>query len=377
MAGALYYRVSVTAGQAAYDLSHDLTSLSLDEEGGKPDQLSIELSDPYKVFGHALQEGMEVEVDIGSTDDHSVIFRGRIYKVESNLPAQGVPTLKLTAYDKSMAMGLRKRNRAFTGLSLSDLVTQVAQIYFANIEVDLVGDPSFSGNGIRQQDETDLAFLLRLANHYGAEIYVLTEEDTETFYFTAQQTIMSADPEVSLYHGRCGVANRLISFQASGDVSDIQLPRVFSGIDYATGAPTEAAIAHVEDVGDTEDLFFDENMAAFGACEPERADQLQGLLAAAQQIQQDLRSELGGEERESTPGFVTQEDLNTRAENRFSTSIHGMRGSGTTVGNHRIRAQANIRIEDVGGRFSGLWYLPQVRHVLDRQGYQVEIQCQR
>lgn len=377
MAGDLYYHVSVTAGGASYDLSHDLTSLSIDEEGGKPDQLSVELSDPYKVLGHALQEGMEVEVDIGTTDDHSIIFRGRIYKVESNLPAQGVPTLKLTAYDKSMAMGLRKRNRAFTGVTLSELVTQVAEDYFDNIEVELVGDPSFTGNGIRQQDETDLAFLLRLASRYGAEMFVLTEDDGETFYFTAQRTIMESDPEVSLYHGRCGAEARLISFQASGDVSDIQLPRVFSGIDYTTGEPTEATTADVEDVGDTEDAFFDENMIAFGADEPDRADRLQELLAAAPQIQQDLRDELGGEEREATPGFASQEDLNTRAENRFSTSVHGMRGNGNTLGNHRLRAQANVRIEDVGGRFSGLWYLSQVRHVLDRQGYQVEIQCQR
>ncbi len=377
MSGDLYYRVSVTAGSAAYDLSHDLTSLSLEEEGGKPDKLSVELSDPYKVLGHALQEGMEAEVDIGSDDDHSIIFRGRIYKVESDLPASGVPTLKLTAYDKSMAMGLRKRNRAFTDMSLSDLVNQVAEAYFSNIEVELVGDPAFSDNGIRQQDETDLAFLLRLANTYGAQMYVLTEEDDETFYFTAQRTIMEAEPEVSLYHGRCNAAGRLVSFQAGAAVSDIQLPRVFSGIDYATGEATEATTAEVEDVGDTEDNFFDENMAAFGAEEPDRADQLQALWGEAEQIRTDLREELGSEEREATPGFTSQEDLDTRAENRFATSVHGMRGSGTTLGNHRIRAQANIRIDDVGGRFSGLWYLSHVRHVLDRQGYQVEIQCQR
>jgi phage protein D len=377
MGGDLYYHVTVTAGGTAFDLSHDLTSLSIDEEGGKPDQLNVELSDPYKVLGHALQEGMEVEADIGATDDHSIIFRGRIYRVESDLPAQGVPTLKFIAYDKSMAMGLRQRNRAFTGVTLSELVIQVAEDYFDNIEVELVGDPSFTGNGIRQQDETDLAFLLRLAHRYGAEMYVLTEDDGETFYFTAQRAIMESDPEVSLYHGRCDAAARLISFQASGDVSDIQLPRVFSGIDYATGEPTEATTADVEDAGDTEDAFFDENMAAFGAAEPDRADRLQELLAAAPQIQQNLRDELGGVEREPTPGFVSQEDLNMRAENRFSTSVHGMRGNGTCLGNHRLCAQANVRIEDVGGRFSGLWYLSQVRHVLDRRGYQVEIQCQR
>ena len=69
--------------------------------------------------------------------------------------------------------------------------------------------------------------------------------------------------------------------------------------------------------------------------------------------------------------------MNTRAENQFSTSIQGMRGSGATLGNQRLRAQSNARIEDVGGRFSGTWYLSQVRHTIDQQGYQTQIQCQR
>mgnify|MGYP001001405871 FL=1 len=90
-----------------------------------------------------------------------------------------------------------------------------------------------------------------------------------------------------------------------------------------------------------------------------------------------LREELGSEERIATPGFVSQADLDTQAENQFSTSIHGMRATGTTTGNHRIRAQSSIRIQDVVGRFSGTWYLTRVRHVGDRQGYLTEIECRR
>ena len=90
-----------------------------------------------------------------------------------------------------------------------------------------------------------------------------------------------------------------------------------------------------------------------------------------------MRKDLGEVEREPTLGFTTQEELEERAKNQFSTSIHGMRGNGATPGNQRIHAQASIGIADVGGRFSGTWYLSQVRHTLDRMGYQVEITCQR
>ena len=60
----LFYRVQVSAGGAEYDLSADLTSLSIEEDETRPDLLVVNLSDPYKVFGHALQEGMDVEVEL-------------------------------------------------------------------------------------------------------------------------------------------------------------------------------------------------------------------------------------------------------------------------------------------------------------------------
>ncbi len=378
MSGDLYYRVSVSAGGAGYDLSHDLTTLTVDEESSRPHQLVVTMSDAYKVLSHALQEGMEVEVDLGTADDHSIVFRGRIYKVDGSFPEAGVPQLTLTAYDGSMRMGLRKRNRPWTGMALSALVEEIAGAYFSgSVEVNLRGDPEFTGNGIRQQDETDLAFLLRLGARYGAEMFVVSGDEEDALHFASQHHIMTAEPEITLYHGRCGAPARLIQFEAGTDVGNIQLPRVFSGIDYASGEPTEATTAPIEAVGEDEDAFFDENLAAFSEREPERAARLEALIAAAEGIQATLREELGSEERIATPGFVSQADLDTQAENQFSTSIHGMRATGTTTGNHRIRAQSSIRIQDVGGRFSGTWYITRVRHVVERQGYLTEIECRR
>ena len=54
-----------------------------------------------------------------------------------------------------------------------------------------------------------------------------------------------------------------------------------------------------------------------------------------------------------------------------------MRASGTAVGNHHLHAQAAFNIADVGKRFSGIWYLSKVRHILDKEGYRTEFECQR
>src|SRR5262245_60820420 len=133
----------------SYDLSDDISSLSIAQQEGTADLLSIDIEDPYKLLGHALQEGMDIEVELGTDDDHAVVFRGRIYKVDGSFPADATPTIKLQAYDSRMRMGLRERNRPWADVTLSDIVNQIAQDYFSNIDVVVQGDPSFPGNGIR------------------------------------------------------------------------------------------------------------------------------------------------------------------------------------------------------------------------------------
>lgn len=374
----LFYRIAVSAPGADYDLSGDVTSLWIDEDESRPDLLVVHLSDPFKVLGHALQEGMDVEVELGWADDHSLVFRGRIHQVDATFPAEGVPTVALRAHDNAMKMGLRRRNRPWTDTTLSGIVRRLADDHgFARRDVRLAGDPEFNGNGVRQQDETDLAFLRRLADAYGAETYVSARDAGDELVFLAQREIMTSEPEVTLYHGRCGAAERLLSFEARADVTEIQLPRVFAGVDYARGEPLDPVTAPIDEVGELEDPFFDENMTAFAEREPERAARLRELLGAATAAHEQLVTDLGTVERVTVEAFTTAEDLRTRRENQFSTSINGMRASGATNGNKALHAQASVGVEDVGGRFSGVWFLTQVHHVLDSGGYRTDFECRR
>lgn len=376
MAGDLFYRIGVTASGATFDLSDDLSSLTIEQREGQADLLTIDMSDPFKVMSHALQEGMDVEVELGTDDDHAVVFRGRIYKVDGTFPEDGTPVLRLQAYDARMRMGLRERNRVWADMALSDIVTAIASDYFTDVDVNLMGDPSFPGNGIRQQEETDLAFLIRLARTYGCVMYVTAGDRDDTFHFVAQYVVMKAEPAVRLHHER-DAEHRLLGFQASVDASLIELPRVRSGIDYDPGRETEMTTTDVLDVGTTADPFFDENLTAYRASQPLKAAQLEVLLAAAGATQKRIREELGGSVREAAPAFITEEQQNDIAQNQFSTSLRGMRASGTTLGIRSLVAQTSVHIADVGGRFSGTWFLSQVRHLLDDQGYRSEFEGRR
>ena len=286
--------------------------------------------------------------------------------------------MTLRAHDNAMRMGLRRRNRPWTDTTLSGIVRSIAGEHgFTDRTVRLSGDPEFTGNGIRQRDETDLAFLHRLADAYGVETYVSARDGGDEFVFLAQREIMTSDPEVTLYHGRCGAREHLASFDERADVAEIRLPQTFAGVDYAAGEALDPVRAPVEPVPDRGDRFFDENMTAFRDREPERAAELQGLLAAAPAARERVVADLGSVERVTVPAFTTAQDLRARGENGFATSAHGMRASGATHGNKGLHAQTNVGVEDVGGRFSGVWFLTQVRHVLDSGGYRTEFECRR
>ncbi|HXQ45347.1 MAG TPA: contractile injection system protein, VgrG/Pvc8 family [Caulobacteraceae bacterium] len=377
MAGDLYYRVSVTSSGASYDMSDDLSSFTIEQVEGQPDSLVVEAADPYKVLSHAIQEGMDVEAELGTDDDHAVVFRGRIYKVDGSFPAEQTPTLRLQAYDPSMRMGLRTRNRnPWAGMTLSAIVAQVAGTYFPQTDVRVTGDPTFP-NGLRQQEETDLAFLLRLARTYGCVMSVAVGAASDTFRFVSQQTVMSATPTLALYYGRSDVDNRLLSFDSSADSSKIELPRVLSGIDYDTGQATELTTTDVADPDDTDDPFVSENLAALAENAPDKAGQLEQLIATAAASHATLVTDLGTAVREANPSFTSEDQQAAIANNQFSTSLFGMRGNGRSVGIRQLTAQSNITLGDVGGRFSGSWFLSQVRHVLNGQGYMCEFECRR
>ncbi len=375
----LYFRVLITAQGVSYDLSRDLTSLTVEEDDRLADKLTVVVPDPFKVFSYALQEGMDVEVDLGYADDHSVIFRGLITQVDAEFPEDGVPQVTLQAFDNSIRMGLRRRNRPWTDIDLQGIVSQIATEYgflIQDITLPPGGNPTYTGNGIRQREETDLAFLHRLADAQRCKVFVDTEDFGDVFTFKAEQMIMDAEPASTVYYGRCGVENALLSFSVNSDVSRRRRPQVYATVDPETGQETEAE-RQAEEPRDLLGDPFDENLAELGRRDPTRAAALAPLLNVAAGAYQSIFDATGDEEREITPGLYNAQALRQRTAPQASTVTEGVTGRGVTEGNKELRAKRNIQIEAVGGRFSGKWYLTQVRHVVDRSGYRTHFTCSR
>jgi phage protein D len=58
-------------------------------------------------------------------------------------------------------------------------------------------------------------------------------------------------------------------------------------------------------------------------------------------------------------------------------SLQFIQGEGETLGNARLKSGQVVEIKNLGERFSGLYYLSSVRHVIDTNGYLTHLTCQR
>jgi len=278
-----------------------------------------------------------------------------------------------------MKMGRLKRRKARKG-ALEEIVCEIAKeakYGFQEKCVTLHGDPCFDGNGIRQDNKTDLEFLLDLACDWGAILYVTATDEGDNFYFLSERHVMQElEPAVKYYYGRCDVEHRLLSFKANVDVGNIQLPRVLSGMDFETGQRIQPEDQQAEQAEPPEDEYQAENLTEFGKSDKEKGAEVEAMATAAEKIQKQVRDERGAVEHIADPGLRSPEHIKERAKNQFSTRLLGMEGSGTATGNHRLHAQTTVEIADAG-RFSGKWFLSKVQHTVDSKGYYTSFECRR
>jgi hypothetical protein len=370
----LFWQVTASGAGATYDLSRDLTSVLIEEEDRAPSRCTIQLPDAHQLFSHAFREGMDVEADLGSVEDHGVVFRGRIYHVDATMPQDGMPTVTVKAYDPCMELGLKPRNRRFVDVTLEQIIRQLVNGRFTGSPaVDLLANPKFEGQGLRQREETDLCFLRRLAaaNHCTMGVDV-----AGTFRFKATAKVLKEQPTVSLAYGRCDVPARLLTFQAQADAGRIEVARVIAALDPITGEVHDVRESPVEPPVTPEDPLLDEALAAFAVESADRASSLNQLIAAAPAVDTTFRKSLGAARRAPIPTFSTLDQLAEDGALQPGATALGMEANGGALGNKAMHVGAPLMIVG-GGRFSGPWFVTKATHTLDRQGYRTDFTCER
>lgn len=382
MSDSLFYRFELAAGaygRATYDLSSEVESFTWEQDDTKPDRLTLVVPDNHKVLSHVLVEGMRIDFAFGTENNHATVFRGRIYGVDVVTRSGEPQTLTIRAEDRLAELGLKHtRLRRWAEQPLSALVTQLLQPYsFSEApSIDAGGDPLVEET---QFDENDLIFLSRLCEYFGCVAYIEQLPHREVFRFVGRSILAARSPELYLSHGRTGASNSLTEFNGTCDVRRASVGYVLGGVDRKTREQLEPLRVRPEWRGATDDPFLEENLAAI--VDQGKRAQLRAMIAATPIAGGELVMLREGDLSEQLDPYITKAttaaELALRRDNWRSVNALGMSASGSCAGIPTLRARTTINIDDVGGRLSGHWYVAEVKHTVDRNGYLTDFSCKR
>ncbi|HEX9668967.1 MAG TPA: hypothetical protein VGC93_05725 [Thermoanaerobaculia bacterium] len=280
------------------------------------------------------------------------MFEGEVTGVDVSFPNGGMPTLKLVAHDylQRLSRGTYAGGFGFLPDYLVAVILSARNLLIPAIEPSIQAVATtlaainvlFTGTGLKQgapgEGESDLAFIERLAATYDADFWV----DGDVLYVS--RFIKEYEPRLTLTWGRS-----LLDFSPRvstvGQVAAVRMRfylrelamsfEVTVGWDFdrealtTTVVPGVAAIAGPA-VGGPALTIVDQPINSPG-----------DIPGAALQILYELRKK-----------------LNQR-----------LTGSGSAIGDPRIRAGAMIRLEGLGPDFSGDYRVASANHSIDGGGY--------
>lgn len=343
------------------------------------DRARITVQDAANVCTNFADRGQKVTITMGWGNARSPVFEGYITDVR---PVDNSPTrprtVIITALDPSYFMHLRRRvPRGFPSGDrpgkLSEIIRWIVTRpeYSQRFHIDennlnrhivLDRDVEFSAsNPLIQNNETDLQFLYRLANLYGARTFVeynsqpSQKNAVSQFYFISERRLMQDDPIATLHY--CQGVSEVLEFSIRRDSSDAAPKRSAIAVDPTTGIALEAIPPAQSDEGKPPPDI-SAQVAAIARQQRDAAavrDRAEAARSAPVQPR-DLTQYYADTGLPSNPNLV---QAITRQD---PTRILGLQGTGVVAGNASLRAKSKIHIIGFSVWDEGDWYVHKINH---------------
>ncbi|MGH2933883.1 MAG: phage late control D family protein [Gaiellaceae bacterium] len=367
-----YYSVKIEG----VDVSSWVASVSVTEDDKQADNIQISIPDPRMIYADAIFEGSTAEVDLGyaEANQHALMIRATLTKVELSYPDGGVPTLTLQGEDKSIEMGYQEKKLVRRGKTVGAIVRAVAEPYGfeGGVTIGLNPDPTIGAGLVHQDGKTDLAFLQELAEKYRAKCFVeLNEHGNEVLYFIPERRVVKLRrPDDLLLRYRMGPASNLITFSPTFETSYVDRQRQIADLD-TNGKKIESGRQPPSEV-----VVWKLDESRLGLASRPDHDRIHKLYdrGAAKKKQQQAQLE------RPRPGVgkVAHDQGDVDAQNLGLESRKlGMTASGTVAGTIWLRAKSNVCVSGASSRFNGRWYVTGVSHKIDGSGYKTDFKCVR
>jgi hypothetical protein len=332
------------------------------------DRVEITLANPdLRWLDHPLLAmDTKVHLSIGyAPDPLEEVFVGEITGAEPTFPNNGMPTIKIVAHDFLQRLTHGKTERAFyintplNNFPIPD-VAVAALVSGENLLIpfpDPVGgvlsvllsvgayltfsDKKIAQAAIPHQNGSDFEFLSGLAKANGWEMYVDHTLDPHGYVLRFQFLVQEYSPTLTLEWGS-SLGEFAPKVTTVGDIGGVSV-RI-----WVAAIKTEFILT----------AGWDFDRAAFTfSVKP-------GIGNLAIYNDKDAKAktiDIGGAGFLEAPKKILS-DLLPRLNNRIT-------GSGSTIGNPKLRASRVVNLEGLGDTFSGLWRLTSTNHTLDPGGY--------
>jgi phage protein D len=361
--------VSVTV--EAVEVTSLLERLVIEEHDMKATIATMTFGDSHLILSDVFHEGLTVEIDLGYSDGHALMFRGIITSIRAYFPARGHPHVEVQAMDNLILLSLEPKTYRWSNTTVSQIVGKMAETYgFLPGTIALSSDAVLEETRPRQQvEETDLAFLFRLAHDYDCKLYLEhADVPPDKLSFVSTGSLMEAEPIEEVLNFNQNLAEFYAIFDAFATAAEEQLVTT----DPASGERVE----FVEDLVSTDELTWvpdPERMAQMGDSAAFIASLVSKSAAKRATLRHFWRKPprlVGAPARPTSDRSQAYGDQSRRL---------GQSGRGLASGSIWLRPRHRVSITGHGGRWSGAWYLVQVRHELDmrRRSYTSAFICTR
>jgi phage protein D len=349
------------------NISSWIQSVSLLESDQQADRALLTLNDPYMIYGEAIQEGGKIVIDMGYLpEEHSILMCGIITGVAYHYSQKSTAQLTLTVYDESILAAHEAIQKVWTFPEVFTLEQLIYKIALSESwRIGKVKVPSISlERPLIQHQQSNLAFLLDLAKQYGCRCFLEYDQEIPLFYFVLEEKLMSQTQQKQ----KLVYQKNLLELNASFHIR--QLPRKY---EVRTQDPSSGNwIEKTEEPEPPEDWTLNVGSQAFQQFlqeSPLDALKVQKLFLVGQMRRQMYLQKLQSKPRYKTELPRLKESQIELYLEKQETRISGMTAQGRCLGSIWIRPKGTIEIQGISLRFSGDWYIKEVTHSINEQGY--------
>jgi phage protein D len=339
------FRIEIDGREVAEEIRADLIGVRVVEDVDTTGMCAISLSG-WEGVGMKVKwidddlfgAGKEVVVHMGYRDQVAEVFAGEISGLEPEFNTKKPPVLTVRGYDRRHRLMKQKKTRSFLKMKDSDIARQIASDAGLTAKVD---DTSVRFDSVLQHNQTNLGFLQQRAERIGFEVFV----EAKTLWFRARPVT-----------GAEALVLRL----------EVELLQFY---------PRSSTMNQVADV-------------TVRGWDPKQKKELVGRSRAG-----DVRGRLGATTGpaaidrafQGTTALEVRSPVSSQAEaDRLASGLLNeialghVTGDGVCIGHPDIRPGRLVKVEGIGRRFSGLYYVTATEHsYLQNRGYRTAFSVKR